>query len=315
MTDLKATRVADAVTGSWVDTRAPQSVRPYLQLMRADRPIGTWLLLWPGWWALAFAAHLQGKILPDPLLFALFGIGAIVMRGAGCVYNDIVDHEFDAKVARTRSRPIPSGRVSLRQAWAFAVALSLVGFVILLQFNWLAIGLGVASLLLIAIYPFMKRITWWPQFFLGLAFNWGAILGWAAATGRVDPAAVVLYIGGISWTLGYDTIYAHQDKEDDALIGVKSTARRLGAATKPWLMGFYSAALCLFALAGTLAGAGLIFLLGIAAAAIHALWQIRTLNIDDPDRCLTLFRANRDFGWIVFLAIVADAAMTAVDWL
>jgi 4-hydroxybenzoate polyprenyltransferase len=302
--------VADAVRGNWVDRWAPPAARPYLRLMRADRPIGTWLLLWPGWWSLGLAAGVAGKAYPDPWLVILFGIGAYVMRGAGCTYNDIVDREFDGRVERTRWRPIPSGQVSVGQALAFAVLLSLAGLAILLQFNPFAIAVGAASLVLIAIYPFMKRLTYWPQVFLGLAFNWGALLGWAAVLGRLDWAPLALYVGGIAWTLGYDTIYAHQDKEDDELIGVKSTALKLGKATFWWLIGFYVVAIALFATAGALAGFGAIFFVGIAAGALHFIWQIATLDIDDPDRCLALFRSNRDFGWIIFAGIVAELALT-----
>ena len=312
MTGQASGTVADAVQDSWVDSRAPARARPYLRLMRLDRPIGTWLLLWPCWWSIALAALATGAAYPDPWLIALFGIGAVVMRGAGCTYNDIVDWDYDMQVARTRSRPIPSGQVSVAQAWAFAVALCLVGLLILLQFNVFAIGLGVASLAVVAIYPFMKRVTWWPQFFLGLAFNWGALLGWAAVRGRLDWAAAALYVAGIFWTLGYDTIYAHQDKEDDALIGVKSTARLLGASTKPWLIVFFALATAFLGLAGHLAGTGAVFYAGLAASALHLAWQVATLNIDDPDRCLKLFRANRDYGLIIFAAIVADAAYAAL---
>ena len=299
-------RVADA-RGNWVDTWAPAAARPYLRLARLDRPIGTWLLLWPCWWSLALVALAEGPRLPDPVLIALFGIGAVVMRGAGCTYNDLVDREFDAMVARTRSRPIPSGQVSVRQARIFMVALALTGFAVLIQFNWFAIALGVASLGLVAIYPFMKRVTYWPQLFLGFAFNWGALLGWAAVAGGLDAAPVVLYVAGISWTLGYDTIYAHQDKEDDALIGIKSTALRFGGATKHWLTGFYTLAIAGIAAAGLLAGAGVVFLAGVALGAVHLAWQVATLDADNSDRCLKLFRSNRDFGAIIFAAIVADA--------
>jgi len=242
-------------------------------------------------------------------LLVLFLIGAIVMRGAGCTYNDIVDRDFDVKVARTRSRPIPSGQVSVVQAKAFLVAQALIGFAVLIQFNWFAVGLGAASLATVVVYPFMKRFTYWPQVFLGIAFNWGALLGWAAVAGRLDAAALVLYVGGIFWTLAYDTIYAHQDKEDDILIGVKSTALRLGRATPAWLAGFFTLALVLIDAAGWLAGAGIIFHVAMAAAALHALWQLSRLDIDDATRCLKLFRANRDFGLIVFAGAFADSVL------
>lgn len=300
--------VADAVARGWVDTYAPVVLRPYMRLARLDRPIGTWLLLWPCWWSLALAALYQGPHFPSLWLIALFGIGAIVMRGAGCTYNDIVDRDLDAKVARTRSRPIPSGQVSIGQAKAFMIAQCLIGFAVLMQFNWFAIAVGAASLAIVAAYPFMKRFTYFPQIGLGLAFNWGALLGWAAVTGEVGWAAFVLYGAGISWTLAYDTIYAHQDKQDDLLIGIKSTALKFGAATPRWLALFFSSALAGIAISGVLAGAGPVFLVALCAAAGHAVWQLRTLDIDDAARCLTLFRANRDFGWLVFGAILADAA-------
>ena len=299
-------QVADAPKRNWVDRFAPAAFVPYCQLARLDRPIGTWLLLWPCWWSLALAAHAQSDAVVSIWLMVLFGIGALVMRGSGCTYNDLVDREFDGRVARTRSRPIPSGRVSVFAAKTFMVLLALVGLVILLQFNWFAVALGAASLLLVAVYPFMKRVTYWPQFVLGLTFNWGSLLGWAAVTGGLSWAPAVLYVAGIAWTLGYDTIYAHQDKEDDALLGLKSTALKLGEQTHNWLIGFYVAAFAGMTLSGWLIGAGPAFYTGMAAAAAHFVWQIRTLDIDDPDRCLRNFRANRDFGVIVFAAIALD---------
>ncbi len=299
-------QVADAPKRNWVDLYAPAPLRPYCRLGRLDRPIGTWLLLWPCLWSVALANHWQGRAWPDIWLLVLFAIGAVAMRGSGCTYNDLVDREFDAKVARTRSRPIPSGQVSVFAAKAFLVFQALVGLLVLLQFNMFAVWLGIASLAIVAVYPFMKRITYWPQIVLGLAFNWGALLGWAAVAGELHAAAMVMYVAGISWTLGYDTIYAHQDKEDDLLIGLKSTALKLGAQTRGWLIGFFAVALAGLGLSGVLAGAGTVFLVGIACAAVHAVWQIATLDINNPERCLTLFRANRDFGLIVFAAIVAD---------
>ena len=300
-------RVADAPKRNWVDRFAPAAALPYCHLARLDRPIGTWLLLWPCLWSLALAAHWQGGGLPDLWLIVLFTIGAFTMRGCGCTYNDLVDREYDGRVARTRSRPIPSGRVSVFGAKVFLVLQALLGLAVLLQFNWFAVFLGAASLLVVAVYPFMKRITYWPQFVLGLAFNWGALLGWAAVTGGLHAAPVVLYVAGIAWTLGYDTIYAHQDKEDDALIGLKSTALKFGDRTTKWMTIFYKVAITGIGLAGWLAGAGIVFFIGVIAAAAHAAWQIVTLDIDDPERCLKLFRSNRDFGLIVFAAIVADA--------
>jgi 4-hydroxybenzoate polyprenyltransferase len=299
--------VADALPRHWVDHWLPVAARPYARLARLERPIGWWLLLLPGWWSIALAQVAAGGGLPDIRLLTLFLIGAIVMRGAGCTFNDIVDRDFDARVARTRSRPIPSGKVSLRQAQAFLVLLAFIGLAILLQFNLFAIALGALSLLTIVVYPFMKRVTYWPQVFLGIAFNWGALLGWAAVHGRLDPAAIALYLGGIAWTLAYDTIYAHQDKEDDALIGIKSTALKLGASTPRWLACFFAAALGLIAAAGWLAGAGPLYHIGVAAAGLHAVWQLARLDIDDPARCLKLFRSNREFGLLIFAAAVADS--------
>lgn len=307
-------RVADAVPDNWVDRYAPGRMRPYLRLMRADRPVGTWLLFWPGAWAIALAAPEAGRHILHPAMLwltALFLAGAFVMRGAGCVWNDITDRDIDAKVARTASRPIPSGQVSVSAALAFLVALCLAGLAILLQLTWAAIGLGVLSLGLVAIYPFAKRFTWWPQIFLGLAINWGALMGWAAVTGGLAWPAALLYLAGIAWTLGYDTIYAHQDKEDDALIGVKSTALRLGAATKPWLWGFYGAAIACLALAGIAAGIGWLFYVGLAFGAFHLQQQIRDTDLDAGEECLAAFRSNRDFGAIVFAALLVGTLGTA----
>ena len=298
--------VADAVNGNWVDKRAPQWLRPYGRLARWDRPIGWWLLLWPCWWSAALAAGHAGNAFPDPWHLFLFLVGAVAMRGAGCTYNDLVDRDFDGMVERTRSRPIPSGQVTLNQARLFMALQALVGLIVLLQFNRFAIGLGIASLLVVAIYPFMKRITDWPQSVLGLAFSWGALMGWAAVFGHLEWAPVALYFGGFLWTIGYDTIYAHQDKEDDTLIGVRSTARLFGAKTHYWVSGLYAGAVTLFALSLVLAGAGLLAYAGLALAAIHLGWQIANLDIDDGDQCLKLFRANRDTGWIFFAGLIAD---------
>jgi 4-hydroxybenzoate polyprenyltransferase len=242
----------------------------------------------------------------------LFAIGAIAMRGAGCVWNDITDREYDTRVARTRSRPIPSGQVSLRQAFAFMIALSLAGLGVLLQFNWFTILLGLASLALIALYPFMKRFTYWPQGVLGLTFNWGALMGWAAVFGELSLAPVLLYGGAVAWTMGYDTIYAHQDKEDDALLGLKSTALKFGADTKRWLVVFYTLAIIGVIAAGGAAGAGLAFYVIVAAGAGHLVWQIVTLDIAEEKSCLSRFRSNRDFGAIVFAALVADMVVNGV---
>jgi 4-hydroxybenzoate polyprenyltransferase len=305
-----AGRVADS-TGNWVDRYAPARLRPYLRLARADRPIGSWLLLLPCWWSAALAAVAKHEAFPDPWHIAAFAIGAVVMRGAGCTWNDLVDRDIDALVERTRSRPIPSGQVSARAAAAFLLVQALVGLAILLTFNRFTIFAGVASLAIIAVYPFMKRITWWPQVTLGLAFSWGALMGWAAAFGRLDPPALVLYAGSIAWVIGYDTIYAHQDREDDALVGVKSTARLFGERTRPMLSAFYALAVVLLALAGLMAGAGAAFLAGLALFAAHLAWQVARLDIDDPDGCLRLFKSNRDAGLILFAGLLLDAALRA----
>jgi 4-hydroxybenzoate polyprenyltransferase len=309
--------VADAVRGNWVDRLAPPATRPYLRLSRADRPIGTWLLLLPCWWgvALAAAADPGGWRLADLWIILGCGIGAFLMRGAGCTWNDLTDREFDAAVARTRSRPLPSGQVTPRQAVVWMVAQALLAAGVLFSFHPTAIALGVGSLLLVAVYPFAKRFTWWPQVFLGLAFNWGALLAWAAHSGRLDWPAVVLWLAGIAWTLFYDTIYAHQDKDDDALIGVKSTARLFGANTRAWLRGFMAAALLLLTLAvtGALLGADagwpalLLGLAGIWGFGAHLGWQLARLDIDNPERCMVLFRSNRDAGLILALFLAGAA--------
>ena len=288
----------------WIE-HLPERLQPYAVLARWDRPIGTWLLLWPCWWALALA---PGR--PDWWLVPLFGIGAVAMRGAGCVVNDLTDRELDARVARTRERPLASGRLGVPQALAFLALQLLVGVLVLLAFNGSAVVLALASLPLIVIYPLMKRITWWPQAFLGITFNWGALVGWAAVTGGLAAPALLLYAAGFFWTLGYDTIYAHQDKADDALIGIRSSARRLGAATPRWLWGFYGATLALFAAAGWSAGLGFWFYPLLLAVAGHFAWQIRTLDLDDPRSCLRRFRSNRDLGLLVCLAIVAGKVGT-----
>ena len=299
----------DAVKNHWIYRYAPAAAVPYLQLMRADRPIGTWLLLWPCLWSLALGSHDHGDYwrwgLPHVTLIILFAIGAYVMRGAGCVVNDLADIKFDAQVERTRERPLPSGRVSVKQALLFLGGLCLIGLIILLQFNITTFKLGILSLGLIVTYPFMKRITYWPQAFLGLTFNWGALMGWAAATGELDTPAYLLYTGGIFWTLGYDTIYAHQDKDDDVLIGVKSTALRLGKATPAWLIIFYGLTAVLFTIAGGMTGLGMGFYVGTMVATAHLLWQIWSLKMDDADKCLKLFKSNRDFGAIIFASIIA----------
>jgi 4-hydroxybenzoate polyprenyltransferase len=305
-----STRVADS-TGNWVDTIAPSWSRPYLRLARFDRPIGSWLLLLPCWWSAALAAGAAHDISRLPLFVVLFFIGSFVMRGAGCTWNDITDRDLDAKVERTRSRPIPAGQVSVTQALVFLVAQALIGLAVLLQFNGFAIATGVASLIIVAIYPFMKRITWWPQIVLGLAFSWGALMGFAATFARIDPAALWLYAGSIAWVIGYDTIYAHQDAEDDALIGIKSTARLFGARTRPALLVFYTLAVILIGLALRSAGAHWLAWVGLAIFAAHLAWQIVRLDISDAALCLRVFKSNRDAGLLLFAGLLADALMRA----
>ncbi len=305
------TRVADS-TGNWVDSRAPAWLRPYLRLARLDRPIGSWLLLIPCWWSLGLAAVHAGQ--PVSLWHAvLFLIGAFAMRGAGCTWNDIVDRDLDRLVERTRSRPIPSGQVSVAAAAVFLVAQALIGLAVLLQFNWFTVKVGLASLAVVVVYPFMKRVTYWPQIVLGFAFSWGALMGWPATFGRLDWPALVLYAGSIAWVIGYDTIYAHQDREDDALIGIKSTALLFGENTKPILAVFYTLAVALLAAAGWMAGAGIVFSLALVAFAAHLSWQIRQLDIADPDVCLKVFKSNRDAGFILFAALLIEAFMGATS--
>ena len=305
-------RVADS-TGNWVDGLAPRWMRPYLRLSRFDRPIGAWLLLLPCWWSAGLAAIAAGARLPNLAHVALFFIGAFVMRGAGCTWNDIVDRDLDGRVERTRSRPIPSGQVSVAAAATFLVAQALIGLAVLLQFNRFTVMAGIASLAIVAVYPFMKRITHWPQIVLGLAFSWGALMGWVAWFGRIDPPALLLYAGSIAWVIGYDTIYAHQDREDDALVGVKSTALLFGPRTKPMLALFYAAAVALIGAAGWTANAGPVYWLGLAAFAAHLVWQIVRLDIADPDVCLAVFKSDRDAGLILFAGEWwLDAASRAV---
>jgi 4-hydroxybenzoate polyprenyltransferase len=303
-----AGQVADAVAGNWVDRLAPPWARPWLRLSRADRPIGTWLLLLPCWWGLLLAILQSGQPRWQDLWIAIgCAIGAFLMRGAGCTWNDITDRHIDGAVARTRSRPIPSGQVTARGALVWAIVQSLMAFGILLTFHPTAIALGVVSLLPVAIYPFAKRFTWWPQVFLGVAFNWGALLAWAAHAGSLSAAPVALYLGGIAWTLFYDTIYAHQDAEDDALIGVKSTARLFGTDSPRWLRRFLVATVLLVGLAALLAGrdasvlALALALGGPWAMGWHLALQLRRFDPDDGPGLLRLFRSNRTTGLIPVL--------------
>ncbi len=314
---------------NWVDARAPEGLKPWLKLGRFDRPIGIWLLLLPCWQGIALALA-QHRMMPDLYglwLFVGFAIGACLMRAAGCAFNDIVDRDIDLQVARTAARPVASGRISVKQAWAFLVGCSLVSLLILLTLNWTAILLGVGSLVLVAAYPFMKRITWWPQAWLGLTFNWGALMGYAAAStfmvthllsndsalavtvraGQLSIAAFLLYLGGVFWTLGYDTIYALQDIEDDAMVGVKSSARRLGKGVKSGVAAFYGLAVLSAGAAGAVAGLGPVFYVGVVAYAAHLAWQVRTLKPEDGALALKLFKSNREAGLILLAAIALGA--------
>jgi 4-hydroxybenzoate polyprenyltransferase len=302
--ESQALKPSDAA--DWVD-RAPAPARPYLRLARLDRPIGAWLLFWPCLFGLVLGAIVAGRPfneLRDWWYVLLFAIGAIAMRGAGCTYNDIVDRDIDAQVTRTRGRPLPSGAVTTRRAALFLAAQLIVGLFVLLMFNGFAIILGASSLILVALYPFMKRITWWPQAWLGLTFNWGALLGFAAQTGSVDLADLCLYAGCFFWTLGYDTVYAHQDREDDALIGVRSTARLLGVKSPDWIRRFYAAAFCLMLTAVLAEGASLIVIPLLCVAGVQMLWQVRNLEIDKPVICLRLFKSNRDTGALLAAALL-----------
>jgi 4-hydroxybenzoate polyprenyltransferase len=299
-------RVADAPPRHWVYRILPKWLWPYAQLARWDRPIGWLLLLWPCWWSVALAAQAQNT-LPNIWHIALFLIGAIAMRGAGCSYNDIIDVKIDAEIERTRSRPLPSGQITPRKAWLFLVAQALAGFVVLIQFNWFSIWLGIASLGIVAAYPFMKRITNWPQLVLGLAFSWGALMGWAGTFGSLSWPPVLMYAATILWVIGYDTIYAHQDREDDALVGVRSTARLFGEHTKKALVLFYGGMLVLMVAAFYTAHVALASYVGLGLAAWHMYRQIRTLNINNGDECLKLFKSNSEIGWMIFVMLLAGS--------
>lgn len=301
----KAESASDIPAGNWVDQWLPPAARPYARLARLDRPIGTWLLLIPCWWGDAIVTAAAGGT-PNLWHFLLYAIGALVMRGAGCTWNDLMDRDFDAKVARTALRPIPSGDVSVRQAIVFLIVQALIGLCVLSFFNITAIVVGVASLGLVAIYPLMKRVTYWPQAFLGLTFNWGILVGWAAETGTLHPAAFILYAAGFFWTLGYDTIYAHQDKDDDILIGVKSSALRLGGTTRPFLFVFYAITILLMAAIGYLIELSSPYFIGLALGAMHLIWQAAKVDIDNPADCLMKFKSNRDFALIILAGIIAS---------
>lgn len=312
-------RVKDAPSGHWVYRVLPSSLWPYAQLARWDRPIGWQLLRWPCWWSAALVAGAAAKagddawmIVPSIWHLFLFLVGSVAMRGAGCTYNDLADQDIDDKVDRTRSRPLPSGQVTRRQAKLFMVIQALVGLVVVLQFNLFTILLGFSSLLIVAAYPFMKRFTNWPQLVLGLAFSWGALMGWTAVQGSLALPPVLLYIGAILWTIGYDTIYAHQDKEDDALVGVGSTARLFGKHTKTALMVLYGGAIGFFAAAFAVAQVPMPALAGLLAAGAHLYRQIIVLDIDNPDQCKKLFLSNNTVGWLIFLGLVLGSLWVAV---
>ena len=305
-TEKSGGRVADAASNNWVDRYAPDWLKPYARLARWDRPLPLLLLFWPCGFGLGLYAIMAPAHGFDFGALILFYIGAVAMRGAGCTFNDIVDTDIDMKVARTRSRPIPSGQVTKKQAAAFLVAQMLVGFLVLIQFNWFTIGLGAASLVLVAIYPFMKRVTWWPQLFLGLAFNWGVLVGWAAQAGALDLSPLVLYAGSILWTIGYDTIYALQDIDDDALIGVKSTARLFGRRARMIVGLFYAATVVIWGIGAALVGAGTLFYAGLVAVALMLGWQVWSLDPRDTRSALVRFRSNHWVGLTLTLALIAE---------
>lgn len=298
--------VADASRDNWVDRYAPAWLKPYARLARWDRPVPLLLLFWPCAMGVGLVAVARPELGYDVVAVLLFLIGSVAMRGAGCTFNDIVDADIDAKVARTRSRPIPAGQVSKRQAFVFLALQALVGLAVLLYFNVFTILLAISSLVLVAIYPFMKRVTWWPQLFLGLAFNFGALLGWSSAAGSLEAPALMLYFGGILWTIGYDTIYALQDVEDDALVGVKSTARLFGRRTRLIVGLFYLATLFAWGEALVLAGAGWIGFSGLVVAAGLFAWQVKTLHAAEPGNALIRFRSNHWVGFALSLTLLFD---------
>lgn len=303
-------RVADAPPDNWVDRYAPEAVRPYLRLARLDRPIGFWLLLLPCWWSVGLADVTLNQPYPNPWLLTLFAVGALLMRASGCAYNDFIDRDYDARTPRAAGRPIPSGQVTPAEALAFAVLCAIGGLMVLVQFNLFTIKLGAASVLLVGLYPFMKRFTYWPQLILGLAFNWGALVGWSAVMGSVGLPALLLYAGSVLWTIGYDTIYAHQDREDDLMLGLRSTAIRFGENTMSWVGGLYAGAVVLWLLAGFLAGTHLIYFTAVVLVSLQMAWQVTTLDTNDPANCLRRFRSNRDVGIAIFLGLAADMVLS-----
>jgi 4-hydroxybenzoate polyprenyltransferase len=303
-------RVADAPPSNWVDRWAPISWQPYLRLGRFDRPVGTWLLLFPCWWSQTLAQVSSGEPYPNVKYLLLFAIGAMAMRASGCAYNDFIDRDIDARVKRTASRPIPSGEIRPDTALKFVIVSALAGFAVLLNFNSFTIWLAISSLLIVATYPFAKRVTNYPQLVLGLAFNWGALVGWAAIKGSIGLPALALYAGCVLWTIGYDTIYAHQDKEDDALLGLGSTALHFGERTVSFVGAMYGLAGICWLVAGALAGAHLVYFLSVILVFLQMSWQVSTLDISDPANCLRRFRSNRDVGAAVFLGLLADMALS-----
>jgi 4-hydroxybenzoate polyprenyltransferase len=304
-----ASSLPDAVRGHWADRWAPVGLRPYLRLARIERPIGWWLLLLPCWWSAAMAAIVAGQPWPNPLHCLLFLIGAVAMRGAGCTYNDIVDRDLDVRVERTRQRPLPSGQVSLKSALAFLGLQALIGLLVLLQFNTFAILIGFGSLGVVALYPFMKRFFWMPQIVLGLAFSWGALMGWAAIFGSLSLAALLLYLASVAWVVGYDTIYALQDIEDDEIAGIKSSARFFGERVQVGVGICYSLTLAFMMAAFIQAGLGPVSFIGLALFALHLGWQVARIDRSDGAGALRLFRSNRDAGLILFAAMIADALL------
>ncbi len=302
--------IADAPPSNWVDRWAPESWRPYLRLGRFDRPIGAWLLLFPCWWSQTLAQIAAGETFLNFGYLVLFAIGALSMRAAGCAYNDYIDRDIDAKVHRTANRPIPSGRVSPEAALVFVAAMACIGLAVLLNFNWFTIWLAISSLLIVAAYPFAKRVIPYPQLVLGFAFSWGALVGWAAVKGSLGLPALALFTGCVFWTIGYDTIYAHQDKEDDALLGLGSTALKFGDNTVSTVGALYGLAAIFWLVAGALAGAHLVYFLAVALVFLQMSWQVATLDVDDSANCLRRFQSNRDVGVAVFLGLVADKALS-----
>lgn len=302
--------IADADPLNWVDRWAPAALRPYLRLGRFDRPIGIWLLLFPCWWSQALAELDSGSPFPDASRLLLFAIGATAMRAAGCAYNDIIDRDIDGKVQRTAGRPIPSGQVSTFGAIVFVIVCALIGLAVLMNFNSFTISLAIASLALVFAYPFAKRLMPYPQLILGLAFNWGALVGWAATTGSLGWPAIALYVGCVLWTVGYDTIYAHQDKEDDELLGLGSTALHFGENTASYVGALYGLAVVAWMIAGALAGAHLTYFFAVTLVFLQMSWQVSTLDTRDPQNCLRRFRSNRDIGIAVFFGLVANMALS-----